>query len=75
MTAPIQIGDPVQVDETTEILTIVAVDGLDAWCRDGAGGHVQHRLVDLGRARPEVYQVRLRYEDWLKENSVSWRAK
>jgi hypothetical protein len=43
----LRIGDRVQVDQTTEALTIIAIDGGEAWCRDDFGGHVEHRLRHL----------------------------
>jgi hypothetical protein len=71
MSNPIRIGDPVQIDETTEVLVLCAVDGEDGWCRDGAGGHVQHRLEDLVRARSRATSMR-GYMDWRYPSHLGW---
>ena len=50
-----RIGDRVQVDQTTEVLTLIAIDGDDAWCRDCEGNKVTHRVEDLSKAHSSAW--------------------
>lgn len=74
MTPTLRIGDPVQVHAETEVLTLVAIDGADAWCRDGAGGHVQCRLEDLERARSKAFRLTEETERELHELGPKYRT-
>lgn len=52
MNSTFRIGDPVQVDETTEVLILVAIHGEYGWICDGAGRPMTKRLEDLTLAPP-----------------------
>ena len=51
--ATLRIGDLVRVDQTSEILTLICIDGEDAWLRDDVGNKLEHRLEDLVSANAD----------------------
>lgn len=52
----LRIGDPVQVKDETEQLTLVCLDNGRAWVRDGAGNHLDYPEEDLVRARSKSWR-------------------
>jgi len=55
----LRIGDPVRVSTTTEVMTLVAIDGDDAWLRYEDGGHKAERVEDLEYAHSKPwYQIK-----------------
>lgn len=58
----LRIGDLVRVATTTEALTLIALDGEEAWLRDDAGNHLCERVEDLERVHSKAWDRAKREE-------------